>query len=60
MNYKNKSPYEPQSLPGMEYEPQGYEPRRITPEEIKKSDLAHQIYEKQNRNRENGKSPYNL
>lgn len=44
---KNKSPYEPRPLPGKEYEPQGYEPRVIKPEEFKNSDLAHQIYKKQ-------------
>lgn len=52
MKNKSKSPYEPQSLPGMGYEPQGYEPRRINPEELKKSDLAYQIMEKQRRNQD--------
>lgn len=49
---KSKSPYEPQSLPGMGYESQGYEPRKINPEELKKSDLAYQIMEKQRRNQD--------
>jgi hypothetical protein len=46
----DKSGYEPQSLPGMRYDPQGYEPRKFTKEEINKSDLAYQIIEKQRRN----------
>lgn len=49
-NKNSKSPYEPQSLPGMKYISQGYEPRKFTQEEINKSDLAYQIMEKQRRN----------
>jgi hypothetical protein len=50
MKNKSKSPYEPQSLPGMGYEPKGYEPRKFSQEEINKSDLAYQIYKKQTQN----------
>lgn len=49
-NNDNKSPYEPQSLPGMRYEPQGYEPRKFTKKEVKSGDLAYRIMEKQRRN----------
>lgn len=48
---KSKSPYEPQSLPGMKYIPQGYEPRGIQPEDLK-NELHIQIYEKQKRNQD--------
>ncbi len=46
----SKSPYEPQPLPGMEYESQGYEPRRINREKFEKSQLHYQIYKKQRQN----------
>jgi hypothetical protein len=49
MNNKSKSPYEPQSLPGMGYEPQGYEPRHIKSEDLK-NELHLQIYKKQRQN----------
>jgi hypothetical protein len=41
------SPYEPKPLPGMEYQPQGYEPRRINQDDFLKSQLHYQIYKKQ-------------
>lgn len=44
----SKSPYEPQTLPGMKYIPQGYEPIGFSnPTEFKESDLAYRIYKKQ-------------